>query len=275
MPTRAASVRIGLGVLLLAAAGLKLFALGGVGGSTVPELGWFAQPQVQLLVAEWELLLGAWLLSGLHARASWGAALITFCAFAVVSGYLGLVGVASCGCLGAVHTNPWWVFGVDVSAAVLLVATRSTQEATKPLLTISAFRWVVGTLIVAFGFVLIGSWYAGSILALQDALRGALISVLNPHVDFGSGRTGDQLSATVRVRNRTDRVVRIIGGSSDCSCSTLDELPVTIPPHGMIEVGVRLVVPQGKSGQFTRRVFLQTDHAEQGILPLRIGCRVE
>ena len=54
LPSRAA-VRCVVGVVLLAAAGLKLY---GLGVSAVPRVGWFAQPWVQLAAAEWELALG-------------------------------------------------------------------------------------------------------------------------------------------------------------------------------------------------------------------------
>ena len=81
MAARSAIVRVGLGALLLAAACLKLY---GLGTSAVPSVGWFAQSWVQLLAAEWELFLGAWLLSGVHLRMSWLAALVTFVAFAAI-----------------------------------------------------------------------------------------------------------------------------------------------------------------------------------------------
>src|SRR2546423_6451670 len=90
-------VRTALGLLLLTAAGLKLY---GLGVSAVPRVGWFAQPWVQLTAAEWEIVLGLWLLSGAYPLGAWVAALGKFVAFAGVSGYLGAVGVASCGCFG-------------------------------------------------------------------------------------------------------------------------------------------------------------------------------
>ena len=48
MPARSTIVRVLLGVLLLATAGLKLY---GLSASSVPRVGWFAQPWVQLLAA--------------------------------------------------------------------------------------------------------------------------------------------------------------------------------------------------------------------------------
>src|SRR5689334_18371527 len=117
MSRRYPIVRIALGTLMLAAAALKLY---GLSVSAIPRVGWFSQPWVQLVAAEWELVLGLWLVSGAYWTRSWFAAAGTFLAFAGVSGYLGLTGVSSCGCLGAVHASPWWAFGVDAAALTLL-----------------------------------------------------------------------------------------------------------------------------------------------------------
>src|SRR4051794_36300532 len=83
-------VRIVLGVLLLTAAGLKLY---GMNVTAVPRVGWLATPRVQLVAAEWELILGLWLLSGARQAGAWVATTSTFAAFAALSGYFGMVGV--------------------------------------------------------------------------------------------------------------------------------------------------------------------------------------
>ncbi len=56
------AIRIVLGILLLFAAGLKLY---GWSVSTVPPLGWFSTPSVQATAVGWEIFLGAWLLSAI------------------------------------------------------------------------------------------------------------------------------------------------------------------------------------------------------------------
>ena len=113
-PTRRgfAVVRILLGLVLLAAAGLKLY---GLNVTALPRVGWFATPQVQLVTAEWELVLGLWLLSGAFQAGAWLAAAGTFAVFAGVSSYFGWTGVASCGCFGAIAPAPGrrsaWIWG--------------------------------------------------------------------------------------------------------------------------------------------------------------------
>src|SRR5947207_6620294 len=88
-------VRVLLGVLLLTAAGLKLY---GLNVTALPRVGWFSTPRVQVAVVAWELVLGFWLLSGSYRAGAWLAAIGTFLIFAGVSGYFGWTGVASCGC---------------------------------------------------------------------------------------------------------------------------------------------------------------------------------
>src|SRR5436190_20938128 len=80
-------VRMVLGLLLLTAAGLKLY---GLNVTALPRVGWFATPQVQVATAEWELVLAIWLLCATYQMApiyrfsAWIAAVATFLSFAIV-----------------------------------------------------------------------------------------------------------------------------------------------------------------------------------------------
>lgn len=272
MPARSTVVRIGLGLLLLTAAGLKLY---GLSASALPLVGWFAQPRVQLLTAEWELILGAWLLSGVYSRLSWLTALTTFVAFAGVSGYLGWVGVASCGCLGAIKANPWWAFGVDVVAVLLLATSRPvTDTNATPQFLRAAGVWT-GTVAVTSGLlVAAGSLHFGSVEAAVAKLRGENLVLTPSYVDFGSGKPGETLEATATVTNYTDEPVRLIGGTTDCTCATVDEFPLTIPPGETASFRIRLKVIGDKGGQLTRTVAVRTDFSTRPLLQFQIGCRV-
>jgi hypothetical protein len=106
-------VHTSLGLLLLAAAGLKLY---GMNVAPFAQYGWLTAPWVQVLAVLWEVALGLWLLSGAHRAGAWAVAVGTFAAFAAVSGYLGWIGQANCGCFGAIQASPWHAFAVDVVA---------------------------------------------------------------------------------------------------------------------------------------------------------------
>src|ERR1043165_5964886 len=94
-----------LAIVLLSAAGLKIF---GFGADPVARVGVFSSPAFQVFLIIFEIGLGIWLVSGTQGEAAWVAGLATFAAFAVISFYQGMVGQSSCGCLGnRIRINPW------------------------------------------------------------------------------------------------------------------------------------------------------------------------
>ena len=186
-----AIIRVTLGILLLAAAGLKLY---GLGVSAMPAVGWFAQSWVQLAAAEWELVLGLWLISGAYPKASWFAALGTFLTFAGVSAYLGFSGAASCGCLGAIQTSPWWAFSVDVLALVLLAVSRPKHQ---PGSANAGRAALVGTVAVLLAISTgAAAWLFGSPEVALARLRGASLTVTPEQLDLGTGPIATTLEST-------------------------------------------------------------------------------
>ena len=264
------AVRLVLGVLLLTAAGLKL---AGQNVSAVPQVGWYAQPWVQLAAAEWELVLGLWLISSAYPFGSWLAAIGTFLTFSVVSGYLGWMGVASCGCFGAIQASPWHAFVVDLTAVTMLAVARpagTEQPQSRPLVVV-----VGGMLLILITTIAIGSAIYGSPQAAFAYLRGEPIAVMPTHLDVGSGASGTVLQSRVEVKNWSDRTVRVVGGTSDCSCVTHRDLPVSISPGESRWVTVELRVPRSDPGRLTKRAELFTDHERQPVVHLTVSCQVE
>ncbi len=264
-------IAIGLGLLLLAAAGLKLY---GQSVSAVPAVGWFATPWLQMAAAEWEVVLGLWLLSGAARRGAWLAAFATFVAFAAVSGYLGWQGVASCGCFGAIPASPWWAFGVDVGALALLAVgrpradVRSASQSGWP-----AMLGVAGVLLV--GLTGYGTARYGSPAAAIARLRGDVLLAEPDVLVLGATAPGRMLDGVVHISNLSDRPVRLVGGTSDCSCIATDSLPLTIPAGDTVAVPITLRVPATAAGTFTRTAELRTDHDRQRTIRLRLSGRAE
>jgi hypothetical protein len=264
-------VRIVLGLLLLTAAGLKLY---GVNITALPRVGRFATPQMQVLTAEWELVLALWLLSGAWQAGAWLAATATFLAFAGVSGYFGWTGVASCGCFGALRASPWTAFGVDLAALALLAMARPPLHRGSRRVPLSALT-IPGTgAAILVILTVTGSVIYGSPAAALARLRGETLTVSPDYVDFGSVAVGDIVERSVDVWNWSDRPVTLIGGTSDSSCVTTADLPLVIPPGEGRAVGLRLMVRRTKPGAFTRTAELWTDHPELNTVWLRVGCRV-
>jgi hypothetical protein len=272
VPKRFTVVRLTLGMLLLAAAGLKLY---GLSVSAVPQVGWFAQPWVQLAAAEWELILGLWLLSGSHQRGAWLAALLTFVAFVGVSGYLGSVGVASCGCFGMTQASPWLVSGLDVLVLTVLGWTRPPRVTVySPSGLQSGVRLVfvanVIVVVVTTGFAL----RYGSLAIALARLRGEPLTVQRGYLDLGIVSPGTIVFGTVKVTNWSHEPVRIIGGTSDCACTVIDDLPLTIPANEMHDIRIKMVVPESSIGQLTRSIVFRTNCSAQPLVTFRLGCRV-
>ncbi len=120
-----------LGLLLLTAAVLKGHELltTPVKGDTLLNSRWF-----QIFQAEFELVMGLGLLSGLYKRLAWLASVACFSLFCCVTLYKGLSGAESCGCFGNVHVNPWTtLFAIDIPAVVLLLVFRPDMKKVVPI----------------------------------------------------------------------------------------------------------------------------------------------
>ena len=260
---------VSLGVLLLAAALLKL---GGRDVSAVPQVGWFSAPWLQVAAAEWEILLGLWLISGLARRAASLAGLVTFVVFAGVSGTLGWQGVASCGCFGTIQASPWWAFGIDIAAILLLGVSRPRADHSPRMPAGVAVAVLIAVAALAVSAAA-GTLVYGSPAAAMARLGGDSLHLAADYLDFGDGKPGERLTAEVRVRNFTDRPLRLIGGTADCSCVTTSDLPITLPPRGEAAVSVQLKLPESR-GRFTRVAEFWTDCDDQRTLRLRLGARV-
>ena len=249
-----------LGGLLLLAAALKMY---GLAVEPVGRAGIFSEPWVQTLIVEWEIALGIWLVWGVNRALAWLAATATFLAFAGFSFWQGWIGQTSCGCFGAIRVNPWAAMGIDLVVLTILAGNRERAVSceSKREITRSLHRVIFGALgvLACLGvFAGIGTIAFGSPAAALAYLRGDRLTVEPSLIDVGDGFVGEQKRVVVQVRNWTDKAIRIVGGTSDCSCVVTKDLPVSIAPgeQGPLTVAMQL---KGPPGQFTRWAILFTD----------------
>ncbi len=244
--------------------------------SPLPGVGWMSLPVVQLAVVAWELILGIWLISNFVRPLSWLIALVTFSVFAGVSSYFGIIGQASCGCFGTIEASPWAAFGVDVIAVASLTFVRPSRNEWYE--AISAFqvgfRLLLGTAAAVVILSLISIYIFGSVSVGLAKLTGESLSA-PAYIDFGNTKSGEDRQAAVEVRNWTNRPVRLIGGTSDCTCVTTSYLPLVIQPGETISLIIYLRIPSVSSGVFTRTATLSTDCDEKRTITFRLGCRVD
>ncbi len=253
---------------MIGAAGLKIY---GLTFSAVPPIGWLASPSVQILAVLWEVVLGCWLISGQLRSVAWLLAVLTFTMFAVVSGSLGLQGVADCGCLGVISSSPWYAFGFDIFAIVLLGLFRPVWDLSefdmllKPMLRLSLGGLTLAAVLVALAYTVYGS-----IPTTVAKLTGNIVDVPS-YVDLGEGSPKSLLEKDIQIRNYSNMPVRLIGGTFDCSCVTSSDLPIVIGPNGTATIKIKLRVPDD-FGQLTRNAELWTDCDYQPIIRFQIGA---
>jgi hypothetical protein len=245
-----------LGALLLTAAALKIW---GFGVDPVARSGIFSSPGFQFLVIGFELSLGVWLLSGKQPAGAWVIVLATFIAFSGVTFYQGMIGQASCGCAGRIVTiNPWVAFTVDLAAVAALLLARPDL---KPLWEQRGAIARYGSCALGGYLLLAGSLAAfahlqyGSIDAALAKLRNERLSVSPSLVDVGEGYPGETREAVLELTNRTNEPIRVIGGTADCSCTVLGDLPVTIGPGESQSITIQLRLPKSE-GVFSRNAKL-------------------
>jgi hypothetical protein len=265
------------GTLLLAAAVLKA---AGLGVEPVGRMGLFSTPEFQLALIECELFLGIWFWSGFSPIGAWFAAVAAFSAFAGTTFYLGVVGQSSCGCFGRFSPSPWYAFGLDIFVLTLLALGRpdlkSLWNNPRRNLAAAAFPalYAIGSLVavssVLFGLAHIGF---GSLPAAIAHFRGERVSVQPRLVDVAEGEQGETRTATVDVTNWTENAIRLFGGTSDCSCTVLGDLPLTIPPKETRTVHVDISL-SGKPGIFTRKAAFLVDDEGYGTIRFRLTGRI-
>ena len=265
------------GTLLLLAAGLKVQ---GLGVDPVSRMGFFSTAEAQLVVIGCEVFLGVWLWLAKSPLGSWLTSLVTFAAFAGVSFYQGWVGQTSCGCFGRLTINPWYTFGADLLVLALLVVGRPDL---KQLRATPAQNLAVALRPLAWGILGVGVNLAlllvlasktfGSLPAAIAFFRSDRVSAYPRLIAVGEGVSGDTRKVSVEVANWTDKPIRLIGGTRDCSCTVMGELPVTIPAGEVRIVTVDITLAE-KPGIFTRTAAFLVDDGGIRHVSFRLTGRV-
>lgn len=190
--------RLVFGLLLLTFAALKLAALG---TPAFPVAGWFSTPMVQLAAAEWELVLGIWLLSGVYPIGAWLVALVTFLVFSCVSFSLGWIGQVSCGCLGTIEASPWHAFAIDFILMVALLMCRPIfawrQLFSRFELKPPGWKALGYVPAIAVGCAaIVAVWLSARPGGWLSRLPGKAVFVTPSYTDLGAGEPGQTLQTT-------------------------------------------------------------------------------
>jgi hypothetical protein len=248
----------------LATAAAKVVSFAGPANSELSYLS----PRWHLLAAVVEMLLGLTLLHGIASRRAWLACVTLFLVMAGVSLYLAMNRQADCGCFGRVKIHPWWTLTLDLGIIVALLICQPPAEGTatgrrpifRPLWGAAGLLALAGVSLAVFANDP-AQW-----LAHQLGLRLAVVPV---RTDLGEAEAGTARVIQVVLRNDHDHPVRIVGGSSTCSCVVTNDLPLTIPPRGSQVVNVQIIFT-GEPGQFQHQFAFLTDDERQGRVVARV-----
>lgn len=184
------------------------------------------------------------------------------------------IGQTSCGCFGAVTVSPWNALLLDVGLLVVLgvwaVVDRNVRNIRQMASESAAFA--VGYGGSAALWLIAVSLTFGSTATARAALRGDCV-FLDPGVlDFGPVPGGETAEQTITVRNTGPDSVRLIGGTSNCSCTLIPDLPATIPPGEACRLRVFMRFPVNP-GAFEVTGVLWTDSSTNETLPVRLRGR--
>jgi hypothetical protein len=275
LPLRQTILRA-VGVLLLVAAILKAQ---GFGVTPVSALGWLSAAWIQVGLIEAEVLLACWLISGKAPLAAWLVACMTFSMFAGVAFFQAWIGRATCGCFGRLALNPWYAFLIDLGVLAALglghPELKSLWREPRTVLLrplTAAAGWFVGGAVVFAVLGVIAVHCFGSFDAALAHLRGERIAVQPHFVDVGTASIGELHEVHVRIANYTEGSVRLLGGTSDCSCVVTKDLPMTIRAGEAKDFLVELR-HTGAPGFFTRTARLLTDDAQSPVVWFRLTGR--
>jgi len=241
----------------------------GQGESFLSEL----MPQLEWLAIQTEILIGLWLVSGWWEKLSRIALLALLAIFFGASLAMVIQGRSTCGCLGAASVSPVWMLVFDLaSVLVVSLSSASGQEADSNSLGAIDIqrdgRWLFGRL--GLTVVLAASFGAMSV-GLAPAIASTLSFVGNRSqslrfepsvIDAGQGEAGQWKAISVRLENKSNEPIRLIGGKENCNCKTIRALPLTVQPNGheAFEILVKLGATSGlQSGSF----WLLTDNQNQ------------
>jgi HYDIN/CFA65/VesB-like, Ig-like domain len=98
----------------------------------------------------------------------------------------------------------------------------------------------------------------GSVSGALDYLNGSRVLVTPRAQQLGILSVGEKRSLEYRVTNWTGREVRVLGKSSSCTCTVVEELPGSIAPSETVTIRVSVTAP--KAGpDLAGSVWLLTD----------------
>ncbi|MFO0841939.1 MAG: hypothetical protein U0797_05990 [Gemmataceae bacterium] len=222
-----------------------------------------------------EVLLGSCLLMRWAPGATWLSGLAVYGAFAAASLITGVQGHGSCGCFGRLPVNPWLTFSVDVGAIFVILFNRPSWTPAegvgwkrclphaKQILCGVALCIALGAvlLVVRLGSIKpLDSW-------LAEVVRSETLLVEPRVVMVGAVGRGESRMVSVRITNKGQEAVRLIGGSPEWASEGPESnlFPRSLASGDCCELTLTLRFG-GVPGAVRKRVWIMTDNPNDQFL---------
>jgi hypothetical protein len=210
-------------------------------------------PSLKVLATYVEFIVGALLLLKWLPFFSWVFSCSLFFVFMIFGFNIALSGYSDCGCFGFVKMDLFITVLLDIFALLLLGIARPQFALQNPIKT-------TGSMMIFSGWILFAAFQLNGKNGddLVAILSGSDIYITPTLVDLGPNSAGDLRVIRINVINRSNQSARLIGGSVNCKCTVLKDLPVTLPPASQKEIEIELLV-RGDPGFFVFKYELFTD----------------
>lgn len=212
---------------------------------------------MQLLAVQIEILMGAWLILGRLRVTAWLSALVLLLTLTAVSLTSALRGQSDCGCFGDVKVHPGVTAAINLAAITVLAVFRPPVRWSEKRVAVGGAAVLA---LIGFGLAVVANGPLGDKLLAR--WEGRTVALRMSVVDAGEEPSGTGKRLTTTVVNSSPHVVRLIGGSVGCRCTTTRNLPLTVPAGGEAEVELLLTF-QGTPGHFDHTFELFTDDKTQ------------
>jgi hypothetical protein len=230
-------VRIVLSIVLLTAAGLKVY---GLATESYPHNAWLASRPLQISTVLVEVALAIGLVTSPRGRTAWAAALGFFAIVAGVSLYTAIRDLPCC-CIGNWHLPSWFMFGIDTAAILALSCCQpfgsERLQGFSDWFDIKPSLIAVGAGGALMVIVFLAMTVSGSRAARHQfgLIPNGLLAPTSKTIDFGRVPQRGQRQATFELTNSSRERVEVAHIWSSCPCVGVDlETSVVEPSQRVV-----------------------------------------
>ncbi len=193
------------------------------------------------------------LLWGWKSVVSWFLLIAIFSVFAGYQIYLLKIKATSCDCFGFA-TPPFVMLALDIAISIVSIAMIPPRFCGEIKAIISPV-WKVHNPhlfgVALFLVFTVAATIGAPVLVNSTRQHRIDVGIDQVPIDLGEVAASEWREVSVRVFNRSARSVVIAGGSSDCSCIAIAELPKELKSGDSTIVPVRIRFPE-RAGPFSR-----------------------